>query len=246
MSKYLLVIADYSAPKQEIFDNQISPRNKEFAEQHGYEYIVSKGRDQKFRGNPTWWKFTIPVEMIQDGTLKRGDKLVHFDADMVMCKPELDYPNDKSFAYSIDNGNTHCMGNYSLMMNDWSVGMLESMLSEELWQKMYRDPHWVNFREQASWYTLAGVVSHSWTPFFDLDNYGWHSNVTENMKYSIDELNEHVHILRPEWNTTLLEDDADDPVTQQLLKYNIVKSKKEDTIIRHFAGGQPWEVERWL
>jgi hypothetical protein len=28
-----------------------------------------------------------------------------------------------------------------------------------------------------------------------------------------------------------------------LQKYNIVKSKKEDTIIRHFGGGQPWREE---
>jgi hypothetical protein len=27
-----------------------------------------------------------------------------------------------------------------------------------------------------------------------------------------------------------------------LMKYNITKSKKEDTIIRHFAGGQVWKI----
>jgi hypothetical protein len=26
----------------------------------------------------------------------------------------------------------------------------------------------------------------------------------------------------------------------ELMQYNITKSKKEDTIIRHFAGGQQW------
>tara|TARA_R110001632_G_scaffold162927_1_gene281372 strand:+ start:2433 stop:3161 length:729 start_codon:yes stop_codon:yes gene_type:complete len=242
MSKYLLVIADYPAPKQEIFDNQISPRNKEFAEQHGYEYIVSKG-GPFVRNSGHWRCFTLPNTMINDGTLKEGDTLLSFDADMVVSKIEQDYPNEKTFAYAIDNGNTHCMGNFSLKINKWSIGLINNLLSNELFSKMQNDSHWQVFGEQAAWYTLAGIVTHSWTPFFDLENYGWHSNVTENMKYSIDELNEHVHVLGPEWNTTLLEGD---PISKQLQQYNITKSKKEDTIIRHFAGGQPWEVERWL
>ena len=47
----------------------------------------------------------------------------------------------------------------------------------------------------------------------------------------------------PEWDTTLLEEEAEDRVSEALQKYNIVKSKKEDTIVRHFAGGQPWNPE---
>jgi hypothetical protein len=47
--------------------------------------------------------------------------------------------------------------------------------------------------------------------------------------------------LGPEWNTTLLEEEFD--ITPDYLKkYNIVKSKKADTKIRHFAGGQPWII----
>ena len=79
MSKYLLVIADYPAPKQEIFDNQISPRNKEFAEQHGYEYIVSKG-GPFVRNSGHWRCFTLPNTMINDGTLKEGDTLLILEA----------------------------------------------------------------------------------------------------------------------------------------------------------------------
>ena len=113
MSKYLLVIADYQSPKKEIFAEQISPRNKEWAEQHGYEYIVVTG-EEPIRNSVHWRCFTVPAKMVNDGTLKEGDTLVNFDADMVVSKMEHDYPNDKTFAYSIDNGNTHCMGNYSL------------------------------------------------------------------------------------------------------------------------------------
>ena len=47
----------------------------------------------------------------------------------------------------------------------------------------------------------------------------------------------------PEWDTTLLEEETEDPISKGLQKYNIVKSKKEDTIVRHFAGGQPWNAK---
>ena len=53
-------------------------------------------------------------------------------------------------------------------------------------------------------------------------------------------MDKHVEVRGPEWDTTLLAEEATDPVSQALQKYNIVKSQKEDTIVRHFAGGQPW------
>jgi len=37
--KILLVVARYPEEKQKIFDEYISPRNKEYALKHGYEYI---------------------------------------------------------------------------------------------------------------------------------------------------------------------------------------------------------------
>jgi len=101
-------------------------------------------------------------------------------------------------------------------------------------------PHWQEFREQAAWYTLAGILPHSWIPFFDMPNYGFHSTVSPELHYSLEDLDKHVEVRGPEWNTTLLAEEADDPVSESLQKYNIVKSKKEDMIVRHFAGGQPW------
>tara|TARA_Y100001937_G_scaffold103375_1_gene142498 strand:- start:8143 stop:8880 length:738 start_codon:yes stop_codon:yes gene_type:complete len=245
MKKVLFVIANYDNEKQQIFDEKISPRNQEYADLHGFDYTVSKGGDV-FRGNPTWWKFTLIRDMIESGELQPGDKLTHLDADMFIVKPENDYVTDKSFSYAIDNGNTHCMGSYSITVNDWSVDMINRILDEDMYNKMKNDSHWIGFREQACWYTLCGIVPHSWEPFLEMDDNGWHSNITENTWYGVPELEEHVEIRGPEWNTTLLEDDAEDPVTQQLMKYNITKSKKEDTIIRHWAGGQPWAPEKWM
>ena len=190
-------------------------------------------------GNPTWWKFTLVRDMLNDGTLKDGDELLHMDADMRIDKFDNDYPCDKSFSVAIDNGNSFCMGSYKLKVNDWSKNLINNILDESLWQKRKDDPHWQSFREQAAFYTLCGIVPHSWTSFLTLPDYGWHQNKSEDTKYSVSELHERVQILGPEWNTTLLDEESW-IIGPALMQYNITKSKKEDTIIRHFAGGQQW------
>ncbi len=242
MNKYFLVIARYPNEKQEIFDSHISPINQKYCDKHGFEYVVV-GNDEPLemvRDNPTWWKFTIVQDWINKGKLKQGDVLTHFDADMVIVKDDKPYQTNKSFSYAIDNGNTHCMGNYSVTINDWSKDLINRILDESFFQRMKDTPHWQEFREQAAWYTLAGILPHSWIPFFDMPNYGFHSTVSPEPHYSLEDLDKHVEVRGPEWNTTLLAEEAGDPVSESLQKYNIVKSKKEDMIVRHFAGGQPW------
>ena len=245
MKKYFLVIARYKDEKQDIFDNHISPINKAYCQKHGFEYMVI-GNDYELelvRGNPTWWKFTIVRDWIQSGCVKEGDIVTHFDADMVVVKDDEPYETKKSFSYAIDNGNTHCMGNYSIKVNEWSKDLIDRILDESLYNKLKNVEHWQNFREQAAWYTLSGILPHSWISFFDLKNYGFHSSKSEDTFYSLEDLDKNVEIKGPEWNTTLLAEEQDDPVSKSLQQYNIVKSKKEDTIIRHFAGGQPWNPE---
>jgi hypothetical protein len=79
-----------------------------------------------------------------------------------------------------------------------------------------------------------------------MPNYGWHSAYNENETYySIDDLYEHVEVRSPEWNTTLLTEEQSDPVSEWLQQYNIVSSQKENTIIRHWAGGQPWNYQEY-
>jgi hypothetical protein len=240
MKKILFVIANYKDTRQQFFEEHFSPRNKKFANIHGYEYIVSSG-GTIFRKNPTWWKFTLVKEMLDNGTLQEGDELLHLDADMRIDKFDNDYPCDKSFSICIDNGNTFCMGSYKLKVNKWTIQLIESILDDSLWNKCNNEPHWQAFREQAAFYTLCGIVPHSWVPFLNLPNYGWHQNKTENTKYTLDELHNNVQVLGPEWNTTLLAEDYQE-IGPALMQYNITRSKKEDTIIRHFAGGQEWKV----
>lgn len=39
MKKILLVFADYKDERQKFFDTHMSPRNQEYADKHGFEYL---------------------------------------------------------------------------------------------------------------------------------------------------------------------------------------------------------------
>ena len=42
---------------------------------------------------------------------------------------------NKSFTYVIDSGNTHCMGCYSMRVNEWSKNTIDMILDEKRYQK---------------------------------------------------------------------------------------------------------------
>lgn len=250
MKKYLFVIARYNDVRQNWFDEKISPRNQEYCNRHGFKYIEVRNDHQieSFRNNPTWWKFTIVRDAIKAGKIVDGDIVTHLDADMYVVKPECEYTTDKSFSYSIDNGNTHCMGNYTIRVNDWSRALLDNILSEERYQKLkdVQSLHiafnnyssfWEHFREQASWYSLAGIKRHSWEPFLGLPNCGFHSEKTKDTLYTLEELEKHVEVRPATWNVTHDYDSTD--------RFNINKVQDSDVIIRHFAGGQYWDIDKW-
>ena len=96
---------------------------------------------------------------------------------------------------------------------------------------------WEIFREQASWYSLAGIQRHSWIPFSLMPHYGWHSGHTEDAMYSFEELYKNVEILDTNWNVTHIpEEDGED-------QFYMLPTRKEDVIVRHFAGGRAWRKD---
>lgn len=252
MKKILFVIARYTGEKQDIFVNKISPINKEYCERHGFKYveILNDVPLIEYRGHPTWWKFSILQDLIKRNKLSDGDLISHIDADMVFHNKEISLETKKSFAYSICSGNTHCMGWYSVRINDWSKKLIDNILSEERFAKLYNkitihdrfktySSFWHEFREQASWYSLAGIKRHSDKSFWEYPNYGFHSEMNEDVVYSLDELNEHVEVFPTSWNVTEWEGESGG-------QFDINKiTNKKDVIIRHFAGGQPWRVDEW-
>lgn len=244
--KHLLVFASYSDYRQDFFEKYMSPRNNRYCAIHDYNYIEIKDKLEPYRGSLTWLKFTKVQDLIADGTLKDGDILVHLDADMCLVKPEIEFPTYASFTYAIDSGNSHCMGCYSIRINDWSKNMINLILDDSRYKYFndkvsvheafgYTNSFWHEFREQASWYSLAGIKRHSDVSFFELPNYGWHS---EEAYYDLEDLYGHVEILPAKWNVTEMPWESN-------CRFNINKVNREDVIIRHFAGGQPWR-EEWF
>jgi hypothetical protein len=247
MKKYLMVIANYSDARQEFFNLYMSPRNKEYCKIHNTVYLEYTTSIVPIRGSYTWLKFELVRNLITSGILKEGDVLTHIDADMCIVKPEIEYPCNKTFSYAIDSGNTHCMGNYSIKINDWSKQLLDNILDDLRFRALNDiltiheafgtlSSFWHEFREQASWYSLAGIKRHSWEPFWNLSNFGWHSSKDTFTLYSLEDLYNNVEILPTIWNVTELEGESN-------CQFNINKTNKEDVIIRHFAGGQPWRKE---
>ena len=246
MKKIVFAIADYPGIKQEIFESHLSPRNQQYCDHHGYEYRVIRN-GLKIRDNYTWHKIFEIKRLLDVGEIEDGDLICNIDADMCLVDGrETIFPrHDKSFSLAIDNGNTHCWGWISFRIDDWSRNMIDQIVDDERWERLKHTKHGHEFREQATWYALSGIKPHSWVPFPAMQHYGWHSAPTDELYYPVDELYEHVDIRGPEWNTTLLEEEQGDPVSKSLQIYNIVKSDKQDTIIRHWAGGQPWNYEEY-
>ena len=194
-----MVIANYPDERQDFFEKYMSPRNKEYSRIHNFEYLEYKENLELFRNNPTWWKFTVVRDLMNSGVLKENDTISHLDADMCVVKPEYEFSTNKSFTYVIDSGNTHCMGCYSMKINEWSKNAIDMILDDDRYNKLLnkKSKHehfpnpptfWEQFREQASWYSLAGIKRHSDIPFLDLKDYGWHSSKDENTYYSVDDL----------------------------------------------------------
>ena len=52
--------------------------------------------------------------------------VLFLDADTCIIDLESDYPTNKNFNYSIDNGNTHCMGIWSMKICDWTKQLINN------------------------------------------------------------------------------------------------------------------------
>jgi hypothetical protein len=247
MKKYLLVFANYSDWRQQFFLENMSPRNKQYCLNHGTEYLEILSPVEKWRGHFTWQKFKLVLDKINSGDFKEGDIITHIDADMCIVRPEIPYETSKSFSYSIDSGNTHCMGSYSLKVNEWSINLLKNILSEDRFNLLndkvsvherfgFFNSFWHDFREQASWYSLAGIKRHSDIPFWNMPHFGWHSNLNEHTLYSLENLYTNVEVLPTFWNVTEVKGESSG-------EFLINEVRNQDVIIRHFAGGQPWRKE---
>ena len=190
--KVLLVVADYSDMRQVVFQECFSPRNRQYAAYHGYEYIVSRGDD--FRQHKTWCKVGIIDRMIRQRELVDGDSVVVLDADMIIVNGTRKFGTDKSFCYAIDNCNTHCLGYFALNINPWSRSMLPCLLDESLYLRHRHEERSRAWCEQAAWYAICGIGDPQGRCFLDVPDYGWHLQLTADTSLSLAELRQHVEV----------------------------------------------------
>lgn len=256
-TNHLIVISKY--PEEDyraaVFRDYISPRNEEFCQFHGIKYHLIDNRVdlEVIRGRPIWWKFSVILDMMKDGRIKDGDNVIHYDADIFNVKPEVSLfpPQGKSFAYAIDSGNTHCMGFCSLKVNEWSKKLVSRIMCEERWERTKdiitkHDRFGTyssfvrEFGEQAMIYLLFGIKRHSDKSFWSFPNNGWHSEVTDEVRYTLKELKENVHIFPTEYNVT-------EWPLESSLEFNINPVNcKENVVLRHLTGANWFNVTNWV
>ena len=121
MKKVLFTIARYEDERQAFFEKYTRPKNKRYCQKNGFEYIEYNDDGHKHRDSLTrsWDKFGKVRELMEDGHLKPGDIVTNVDADMCLVDENCPLVTNKTFSYAIDSCNTHCMGAYSLNINDW-------------------------------------------------------------------------------------------------------------------------------
>ena len=243
------------------FNNFMAPRNKKYCELHGYRYLETNPQTapvtQVFTGVPDrdnimFFRWKMLKDAIDAGKLQDGDIINMFDCDVFIAQPGKKFETTKSFTYAIDSGNTHCMGIFSLKVNDFTRKLINGIVSQERYDAL---KNYLLYKEdikqevpfyacdQHAFYHVAGIKPHSWVSFLDMPNYGFHSCKTKYTLFTLDELLENIEVLGPEWNTThLVEETGINGVPNT---YDIVKTTKEKVINRHFAGGQSWLCNEW-
>lgn len=234
MKKMMVCYSNYSGEKSQFFNTYTEKNFNQYCEKNNIDfYLIKDQKNHTINRHPTWMSWEIISNLIDDCKLVDGDKVFSLDADTCITKMNENMTSDMSFGYAIDSCNTHCMGFYTLTINEWSRKFVKNVLNEQRYQDFKDTSIWSMWNDQASVYSLFGIQRHSWTPFSLLLNNGWHSCVTEDTLYNIEDINKNVQIFPTEWNVTHV-------AGENLNEFFINPTHKKDTVIRHFAGGQKW------
>jgi hypothetical protein len=229
---FSLGVFNSSDYRYDIFNNQIKQRNLEYCNHHGFEYLHINDVPL-YRNHYSWSRLKF-AETLIDG-LKDGDIITNIDADMCIVDGKISFQTDKSFAYSIDTGNSHCLGSWTLRVNDWSRQFIKNLLSEELFKKYHNDSLIQMWKEQGIFYYITGIkkpdgdCEEHFNCFNQKLNYGFNEFDYGETLYTTNELLENIEILSQDWNVSYQEGE----------KYFICKNEK--IIIRHWSGSIVWE-----
>lgn len=261
MKKILTTFSLYSGEKDELYTKYIAPRFNYYANKHGLEFkefnkdnFLHQTLHPEFdwKENMHFNRWMIFKKMLNTGEITDGDYIYNFDADVFIKDVNSYICPSQGFTYAIDSGNTHCFGFFILHINEFSRRLIDLIIDRERWLKVSKYIFWnEHFNKWGTWhiadqqmyYTTAGIKPHSWKSFYNLPHCGFHSYPTEHTIFSLKELKENVLILPTEWNVTQLLEETGECGKRN--KYDIVHCTREDTIFRHFAGGQRWMCKEY-
>lgn len=230
MKKVFVCYAAYTGEKKVFFDSLTELNFREYCTKNNFEFYLEKDQSKHYIDrHPTWMSWKIISDLIDSGYLSHGDKVLSLDADACIVDLSADLTSKNSFSYAIDSCNSHCMGFYSISVDDWSKQLVKNVLNDDLYKRLKDTPIWRMWNDQAAIYELFGIKRHSWEPFALLKNNGWHSAVSADTIYSVQELNKHVHIFPTEYNVTHVAGEG-------FHEFFINPTSGCNTLIRHFAG----------
>jgi len=217
--------------RYEIFNNQIKKRNEDYCLYHGFEYLHIT-EIPIFRDHYSWSRIKLANELISQ--MGDGDILANIDADMCIVDGKEPFITKKSFAYSIDTGNSHCLGNWTLRVNHWSRNLLHNLIDDKIYNLISDSELVKMWKEQGILYHIFGIKnpltddSHFLCDINKM-NYAYMEQDYGFRLYEISELIENIEVLSSDWNVPYLPGD----------RYFICKH--DSLIIRHWSGGQIWD-----
>ena len=198
---YCIGVFNTNDYRYEIFNNQIKDRNQKYCDYHGIEYMHIT-ETKLFRNCYSWTRFKIGRDLMDQ--LNEGDILLNIDADMCIVNGKNSFETKKQFTYSIDTGNSHCLGLWSVKVSDWSKKFFDDLLSENLYEK-YKDDEFIKtFKEQAMFYYISGIVKHSDYCFLKKESFGYNELDYETTLYTKEELLANIEILPSNWNVSYI------------------------------------------
>jgi glycosyltransferase involved in cell wall biosynthesis len=116
------------------FKRFTSPRFREYANHHGFEYQEITQYDAVSERQPHWIKIHYALKLFQE--LSPGDLIVFLDADIAIVRGDLELKTYKSIAFAKDSSGLINSGVWAVRVNEFSKRFFEAV-----WNRTDCDEH---------------------------------------------------------------------------------------------------------
>ncbi|AFZ20696.1 hypothetical protein [Allocoleopsis franciscana] len=114
-----------------------SPRFKQYAEYHGFEYCEITEYTAVTHRDPKWIKIHYILQLLDE--LNSGDLISFLDADIAVVRGDIELTTNKSIAFAVDSGGTVNTGVLVVRVTQFSKQFFEAVWNrtdceEHIWQ----------------------------------------------------------------------------------------------------------------